>query len=230
MRAVLGVHWKDWCWSWNSTTLATWCEELTYLKRPWCWERLKVGGEGDDRGWDGWMASLTRWTWVWVNSGSWWWTGRPSVLQPMGSQNQTWLSDWTELIFLKAFPALVTFHCRLWSYLQNLNETMLYFRYKVFKTNTLPRPIENTGILWKSPFQPLFSVVTQIPLNSVTLDLLLVPRNLALLSLCPGILFFTSIFAANETISLRPPQMSNPGVKSQYCQLWLALDTSIEVY
>ena len=63
-------HWKDWCWSWNSNTLATWCEELTHWKRPWCWGRLKVG-EGDDRGWDGWMASLTRWTWVWVNSGSW---------------------------------------------------------------------------------------------------------------------------------------------------------------
>ena len=180
----------------------TWCEELSRLKRPSCWERLKVGGEGDDRGWDGWMASLTRWTWVWVNSGSWWWTGRPSVLQSMGSQNQTRLSDWIELIFLNAFPALVTFHCRLWSYLQNLNETMLYFRYTVFKTNTLPRPIENTGILWKSPFQPLFSVVTQIPLYSVTPDLLLVPRNLALLSLCPEILFFTPIFAANETLHL----------------------------
>ena len=49
-------HWKDWCWGWNSNTLATWCEELTHLKRPWCWEILKVGGEGDDRGWDGWMA------------------------------------------------------------------------------------------------------------------------------------------------------------------------------
>ena len=61
-------------------TLATWCEELTHWKRPWCWERLKAGGEGDDRGWDGWMASLIRWTWVWVNSGSWWWTGRPGVL------------------------------------------------------------------------------------------------------------------------------------------------------
>ena len=48
-------HWKDWCWSWNSNTLAAWCEELTHLKRPWCWERLKVGGEGDDRGWDDWM-------------------------------------------------------------------------------------------------------------------------------------------------------------------------------
>ena len=54
-----GVHWKDWCWSWSSNTLATWYEELTHWKRPWCWERLKAGGEGDDRGWDVWMASLT---------------------------------------------------------------------------------------------------------------------------------------------------------------------------
>ena len=65
-------NWKDWSWSWNSNTLATWCEELSHWKRPWCWERLKVGGEGDDRGWDGWMASPTWWTWVWSSSGSWW--------------------------------------------------------------------------------------------------------------------------------------------------------------
>ena len=63
------------CWSWSSNTLATWYEELTHLKRPQCWERLKAGGEGSDRGWDGWTASLTQWMWVWVNSGSWWWTG-----------------------------------------------------------------------------------------------------------------------------------------------------------
>ena len=81
------------CWSWNSNTLATWCEEATYLKRPWCWERLKEGGEGDDRGWDGWMASLTRWTWICVNTGSWWWTGRPGMLQFMGSQRVG--HDWT---------------------------------------------------------------------------------------------------------------------------------------
>ena len=56
-----------------------------------------TGGERDDREWDGWMASPTRWTWVWVNSGSWWWTGRPSVLWFMGSQSRTRLSDWTEL-------------------------------------------------------------------------------------------------------------------------------------
>ena len=71
-KSVLNIHWKDWCWKWNSNILAIWCEELTHLKRPWCWERLKAGGEGDDRGWDGWMASLTWWTWVWVNSRSWW--------------------------------------------------------------------------------------------------------------------------------------------------------------
>ena len=88
--------WKDWCWSWNSNTLVTWCEELTHWKRPWRWERLKVGGEGGDRGWDSWMASPTRWTWVWVNSGHWWWTRRPGMLWFMGSQ---WVRhDWaTEL-------------------------------------------------------------------------------------------------------------------------------------
>ena len=81
-----GCSLKDWCWSWNSNTLATSCEELTHWKRPWCWEGLKAGGEGDDRGWNGWKALPTRWTWVWVNSASWWWTGRPGELQVMGSR------------------------------------------------------------------------------------------------------------------------------------------------
>ena len=84
--SVLLMYIQDWFWNWNSNSLATRCEELTHLKRPWCWERLRAGGEGDDRGWDGWMASLTRWTWVWVNSRSWWGTGRPGVLRFMGSQ------------------------------------------------------------------------------------------------------------------------------------------------
>ena len=70
----------------NSNTLATWCKELIHWKRPWCWERLKARGEGDDRGWDGWMASPTWWTWIWASSGSWWWTGKPGVLQSMGLQ------------------------------------------------------------------------------------------------------------------------------------------------
>ena len=84
------------CWNWNSNTLATGWEELTHLKSPWCWERLKAGGEGDNRGWDGWMASLTQWTWVWLNSGIWWCTGRPGMLQSMGLQRVKY--DWaTEL-------------------------------------------------------------------------------------------------------------------------------------
>ena len=109
-RSVLGVHWKDWCWSWNSSTLATWCKELTHLKRPWCWEGLGAGGGGDDRGWDGWMASLTWWTWVWVNSGSWWWAGRPGVLRFTGSQSRTRLSDWTELNWTDVITIVETFH------------------------------------------------------------------------------------------------------------------------
>ena len=94
-RSVLGVHWKDWCWSWNSNTLATWCRELTHLKRPWCWERLRAGGEGNDRGWDGWMASPTQWTWVWVGSRSWWWIGRPGILQLTGLQRvgHNWVTE-----------------------------------------------------------------------------------------------------------------------------------------
>ena len=85
VKEISPVHWRNWCWGWNSNTLVTWCKKLTYCKRPWYWERLKVG-EGDDRGWDGWMASPTQWAWVLVDLGSWWWTGRPGVLQFKGSQ------------------------------------------------------------------------------------------------------------------------------------------------
>ena len=93
-KSVLNIHWKDWCWSWNSNPLATWCEEQTHWKRPWCWERLKAE-EGDDRGWDGRMVSPTQWTWGWASSGSWWLTGRPGVLLSMGSQRvrHHWVTD-----------------------------------------------------------------------------------------------------------------------------------------
>ena len=95
-RSVLGVLWKEWCWSWNSNTLATSCKELIHWKRLWYWEGLGAGGEGDDRGWDSWMASPIRCTKVWVNSRSWWWTGKPGVLQLRGSQRVG--HDWaTEL-------------------------------------------------------------------------------------------------------------------------------------
>ena len=95
-----GVHWKDWCWSWNSSALATPCEGLIHWKRPWCWERLGAIEEWDDRGWDGWMASPTRWAWVWVNSGSWWWTEGTGLLHLMGLQRvgHDWATElnWTE--------------------------------------------------------------------------------------------------------------------------------------
>ena len=100
--SALGFLWKGWCLSWNSSTLATSCEGLTHWKRLWCWEGLRGGGEGNNRGWDGWMASLTRWTWVWVNSGSWWWTERPGMLQFMGSQRvgHDWATElnWTDRV------------------------------------------------------------------------------------------------------------------------------------
>ena len=95
-KSVLNIHWKDWCWSWNSSVLAAWWEELTHWKRPWCWKRLKTGGEGDNREGDGWMALLTQW-YEFVNSGSWWWTGRPCVLQSMGLQGVG--HDWTTNCF-----------------------------------------------------------------------------------------------------------------------------------
>ena len=101
LYSVLNIHWKDWCWSWSSYTLATWWKKLTHWKRLWYWKRLKAGGEGDDRRWDGWMALLTWWTWFWASS-------RELVMDRKiwraavhgVAKSQTWLSDWTELIVL----------------------------------------------------------------------------------------------------------------------------------
>ena len=95
-KSNLNIHWKDWCWSWSSNALATWCEELTHWKRPWCWERLKGGGDGDDRGWDGWMASLTPWTWIWTGSGSWYGQGSLACCSPWGCKELDMTEqDWT---------------------------------------------------------------------------------------------------------------------------------------
>ena len=102
-KSVLNIHWKDWYWSWNSNTLATWCEELTPWKRPW--KTLMLGKiEGRRRrGWqrkDDWMAPLTRWTWVWACSGGCWWTGKPGILQSMGSQRvrQDWATELNDCV------------------------------------------------------------------------------------------------------------------------------------
>ena len=114
-KLVLNIHWKDWCWSWNSNTLATWCKELTHWKRPWYRERLKAGEEEDDRWWDGWMASPSLWMWVWVSSGSWWWTGKPGILQSMVSQRVGHDGDWTDM---RAAVLLTNYQFVAWDYKQ----------------------------------------------------------------------------------------------------------------
>ena len=94
-KSVLNIHWKDWRWSWCFSILATWCEVLTHWKSPWCWEKLRSRGEGAGR-----MASLIQWRWDWANSGRWWWTEKPGVLQFMGSQRvgHDWATElnWTD--------------------------------------------------------------------------------------------------------------------------------------
>ena len=120
---------EDWCWSWSSNTLATWWKEPTHWKKSWCWEWLRVRGEGGNRGWDGWMASLTQWTWVSANSKRHWRTGKSSVLQFMGSQRlghnlvteQQWeciatnlyfLPFWIfKFLFIYLFLAVLGLHC-----------------------------------------------------------------------------------------------------------------------
>ena len=112
-RSALGVHWKDWCWSWNSNTLATWCKELTHLQRPWCWERLRAGGEGYDGGWDGWMASR-------LNGHGFGWT-RELVMDREAwravvhgvAKSWTRLSNWTEVNRQEFLPS--------WNMHSNLN-------------------------------------------------------------------------------------------------------------
>ena len=84
---------KSWTWLGNWTKL-NWCKHTAYWKSPWCWERLRAEGDEGIRGWDGWTASPMQWTWTWVNSRRWWGTGRPGMLQSMGSQkSRTWLGD-----------------------------------------------------------------------------------------------------------------------------------------
>ena len=96
-----------------------------WFERPWCWKVLRAG-EGDDRGWNGWMASLTQWTWVWVDSGSWWWTGRPGVLWFMGSQRVR--HDWvTELNWYNIYISLSDLlHSVYWALCKELQTLFFY--------------------------------------------------------------------------------------------------------
>ena len=121
----MSTHWKDWCWSFN--TLATWCEEQTSWKRFWCRERLKAEGEEDDRGWDGWMASLIQWTWTWANSRKQWRTGRPSILQSMGSQRVRHDGNWTTIIWLAT----------VWMRMNLVTDLLIYRENKMIISNEI---------------------------------------------------------------------------------------------
>ena len=160
-RSVLGVHWTDWCWSWNSNTVATWCKELTHWKRPWCWEGLGAEGEGDDRGWDGWMASPTQWTWVWVDSGSWWWTGRPGMVRFMGSQTirhdwVTELTDWClQPLFFRLFSCAG--HYRALSRAPPALQQVLWVAYFIYSR------------VYMSPQSPNLSLSLLVPLATLHL-------------------------------------------------------------
>ena len=137
----LGVHWKDWCWGWNSSTLATWCEELTHLKRPWCWERLRAGGEGDDRGWYGWMASPMQWTWGWTPGVS----DRQGSLACCGSwghkeSDMTEPLNWSELMSIMHFKAscytLIYFICKYFL-MHIINESSIFAYIHLFRKQFL---------------------------------------------------------------------------------------------
>ena len=145
-RSALSIQWKDWCWNWNSNTLDTWCEALTHLKRPWCWERLKAGGEEDDRGWNGWMASPTQWTWVWASSQSWWWTGKPGVHGV--AKSRTPLSIWTDWVFFLEF--FITFLQVLLLYSVHF---LLLKRFKTWYDMIFDFLLKNFHSYFPQPFQ-----------------------------------------------------------------------------
>ena len=114
----------------------------------WCWERLKAGGEGDDRGWDGWMASPTQWTWVFTSSESWWWTGKPGVPQSMGHKSWTWLSDWTELKCMLSHFSHVRLFVTPWTVAHQAPLSMGFSRQEYWSGLPCPPPgdLPNPGI------------------------------------------------------------------------------------
>ena len=154
-KSVLNVHWKDWCWSWSSNSLATCYEEPTHWKRPWCWERLKAGGERDNKIWDGWMASPIQWTWVWVNSGRYWRTRKPGVLQFMGSKRaeHDWVTEWQRLS-LQYILQLHVFGSIRWVN-QRKHPTLFFLCFSFSKLlNTSPNLMESTDWFVISQVKP----------------------------------------------------------------------------
>ena len=128
------------CWSWSSNTLATWCEEATHWKRPWCWEGLKAVAEGDNREWYGWMASPTWWKWVWESSRGWWWTGRLGMLQSGIRKRHNWATklNWNSVQgfqFLYIFANVVIFLSLLGNNHSNMCEMISYCNFNFYASD-----------------------------------------------------------------------------------------------
>ena len=151
---MLNIHWKDRCWSWSFTILATWCEEPIHWKRPWCWQRLRTGGGGNNRGWDNWMASLTQWTWVWASSGRWWRTGKPGILQSMGSKrvgHDGVTEQQLESLILLNFPLKIracTWHIKASSFSSLLQYPYFFMRYLIELNAPLYVSSNLSGMQW----------------------------------------------------------------------------------
>ena len=148
-------------------TLATRCKELTHWKRPWCWGRLMAGGEGDDR-WDGWMATPTQWTWVWVDSGSWWWTGRPGMLRFMESQRvrHNWAAElnWSKYQSLSWVQLFETPWTTAYQAPLSMRFSMRFSRQGYWSESPFPSPgdLPNPGIEPRSPELQADSLPTEL--------------------------------------------------------------------
>ena len=170
--------------------MATWCEELTHWKRPWCWDRLKAGGKGGDTGWDGWMGSPTWWTWIWVSSGSWWWTGKPGVLQSMESKSWTRLRDRTELNSTNPEKSnngvKLSKYNRMLEYLTSqpinkINKSLFLFLCKVLPDSLWPHGLQHASLPCPSPTPGACS--NSCPLSQWCY--LIISSSAALFSFCP---------------------------------------------
>ena len=133
------------------------CKELTHLKRPWCWERLRAGGEGGDRGWDGWITSLTWWIWVWVDSGSWWWTqGGLACCSSWGRKksNTTEQLNWTEQVIYVLSRAVMSNSATPWTAVHQTPLSMGFSRQQYWSRLPFPPP----GDLPDPGIKPMFYI------------------------------------------------------------------------